>query len=416
MPDAAAGNIMSAWRLSPVRRLGKRRNPGDRSGVWCAAIFRQCQPIEVTMTGPPDKAGTSPAPLRFDPGTLARLGVIGMVMLALCGALAWDAGFLSPHRLTQIALMDALRAVDGLHPGFRRNHAKGVCVTGGFEASGQATVLSKASVFRPGRVPVVGRFALAGGMPFQPDAPAKVRSMALRLMPADGQEWRMGINDIPVFVARTAREFRDLLLATRPDPATGKPDPARVKSFLAGHPEVARALGLVGARPITSGFGDDTYLSLDTFRFVNDAGVVVPVRWAMVPVQPAAPGGAAGGQDYLFDDVIAALRRHPLQWRLMVTVGDPSDPTADPTLPWPAGRRQVDAGTLTLDRAESEDGGPCTGITYDPVILPPGMSLSDDPIPAARSAAYMRSFTLRSGETKPPSAITPAMTGAEGKT
>ncbi|MBB2154979.1 catalase family peroxidase [Gluconacetobacter diazotrophicus] len=366
------------------------------------------------MPGPPDKPGSSRVPLRLTPGTLGRLGVIGAVMLALCGAFAWDAGVLSSRRLTQGGVMAALRAVDGLHPGFRRNHAKGLCVTGWFQASGQAAALSTASLFRPGRVPVVGRFALAGGMPFQPDAPAKVRSMALRLMPPDGQEWRMGINDIPVFVARTAQEFRDLLLATRPDPATGKPDPARIGPFLSAHQAVATALGRVAARPLTSGFGDDTYYSLDTFRFVDAGGASVPVRWAMVPLQPVQPAGAGGGPDYLFDDLAATLRRQPLQWRLVVTVGDPSDPTADPTLPWPSGRRQVDAGLLTLDRAESEDGGPCTGITYDPVVLPPGITLSDDPIPAARSAAYMRSFTLRSGEAKPPSAVTPAMAGAGG--
>ncbi len=51
--------------------------------------------------------------------------------------------------------------------GFRRNHAKGVCVTGWFESNGQAAVLSKAAVFKPGRIPVVGRFALAGACLFR---------------------------------------------------------------------------------------------------------------------------------------------------------------------------------------------------------------------------------------------------------
>jgi catalase len=35
---------------------------------------------------------------------------------------------------------------------------------------------------------VVGRFALAGGMPFQTDAPAKVRSMALRFLLPGGED------------------------------------------------------------------------------------------------------------------------------------------------------------------------------------------------------------------------------------
>src|SRR6202021_2181802 len=116
------------------------------------------------------------------------------------------------------------------HIGFRRNHAKGVCVTGLFESSGQAAALSKAAVFKPGRVPLVGRFALAGGMPFQTDAPATVRSMALRFLPPGGEEWRTGMNNIPVFAVNSAQGFYEQLQASKPDPASGKPNPARMKA------------------------------------------------------------------------------------------------------------------------------------------------------------------------------------------
>ncbi|NVN37769.1 catalase family peroxidase [Komagataeibacter swingsii] len=349
-----------------------------------------------------------------DKAAIKRLGCIAIILALFCGAFAWSAGWLSPHRLTQATMMDALEAVDGRHPGFRRNHAKGICVTGWFEGNNRMAALSTASVFHAGHIPVVGRFALAGGMPFQADAPAKVRSMALRILPPDGQEWRMGLNDIPVFVARTPQEFHDLLLATRPDPATGRPDPARVGPFMSTHPEVARAVALVSGRTITSGFADDTYLSLDAFRLLGMNGVSVPVRWAMVPVTPPRAASSGMGPDYLFEDLIAALHQAPLQWRLVITTGAPPDPTSDPTRAWPASRHGIDAGTLTLDRAESEDNGPCTGITYDPTILPAGITASDDPILPARSAAYMRSFTLRSGERKPASAITPAMVATGG--
>ena len=46
-----------------------------------------------------------------------------------------------------------------------------------------------------------------------------------------------------------------------------------------------------------------------------------------------------------------------MQWRLILTVGQPDDPTDDATIPWPEGREQVDAGTLTLDAVESEATG-----------------------------------------------------------
>jgi catalase len=41
-------------------------------------------------------------------------------------------------------------------------------------------------------------------------------------------------------------------------------------------------------------------------------------------------------------------------------------------------------------------------------VLPWGIAPSDDPLLSARSAAYSQSFTRRAGETKQPSAVTPA--------
>lgn len=342
-------------------------------------------------------------------GALWRLALVAAGPAVLLVGFIVAAGWLSPGRLTPATFMQTFHRIDGAHPGFRRNHAKGLCVTGWFAGSGVAEPYSRAALFAKERSPVVGRFALAGGMPEQADAPGKVRSLALRIMPANGQEWRMGINDIPVFLSRTAADFNAFMLATRPDPATGKPDGARVGAFLAAHPETARALGLLKARTLTSGFGNDTYNSLNTFLFVNAEGRAVPVRWAMVSDQTATPPGPnADDRNYLFDDLIAALDKGPLHWTLRVTLGQPGDPTADSTQRWPDDRKTIDAGRLTLIKAESEDGGPCLGLTYDPTILPEGITVSDDPIPAARSAVYARSFTLRSGESKPPSAITPA--------
>lgn len=358
-----------------------------------------------------DPAGPAGRPLTAA-GRLVRLAAIGAAVAGAALAFAYVGGWLTPSRLTPARMMAAFRQVNGLQPGFRRNHAKGLCVSGWLDSQGQAAGLSKAAVFKPGRVPLVGRFALAGGMPFQADAPATVRSMALRFLPPGGQEWRTGMNNIPVFPVNSAQGFYDQLLASKPDPNTGKPDPAAMQAFLAQHPESARAIAIIKQRVVTSGFADTTFNSLDAFRFVDAAGAAVAVRWAAVPVQPVAAEtpeqAAAGDKNYLFDDLIAQLRRHPLQWRLVVTVGQPGDPTADATLPWPDDRRQVDAGIVTIAAASSEDGGACTDVNYDPLVLPSGIEPSDDPLLSARSAAYARSFTLRAGEkaNKAASAVT----------
>jgi catalase len=354
-------------------------------------------------------------------GVLVRLGAIGAVMLSVAGAFAYAGGWLSPVRLTQDRMMAAFQDANGTHAGFRRNHAKGVCVTGWFESSGQAAALSKAAVFRPGRVPLVGRFALAGGMPFQTDAPVTVRSMALRFLPPGGEEWRTGMNNIPVFAVNSARGFYEQLLASSPDPASGKPDPARMKAFLAAHPETVRALALIMKRQVASGFANSTFNGLNAFRFVDAAGAPTLVRWSTVPVQPVAADSAepsaAGDKNYLFDDLIAQIAQHPQQWRLIVTIGQTGDPTNDATLPWPASRRQIDAGTITIDHASGEDSGRCTAVNYDPLVLPSGIEPSDDPLLSARSAAYARSFMLRAEEEheKPPSAVTAREVQAGGK-
>lgn len=351
---------------------------------------------------------------------LLRSLAIAAALLAAAGAFAYTAGWLTPTRLTQASLMRAFARLDGAHPGFRRNHAKGVCVSGWFESSGGAALLSKAEILQPGRFPVVGRFALAGGEPAEADSPSAVRSLALRIRAADGQEWRTGMNDIPVFIVNTVQGFYEHMLASLPDRATGKPDPRAMQAFLARHPETVRALALIKARPATSGFADSTYNSLDAFRLVDAGGRPTPVRWAAVPVQPPADETSVqaprSDRNYLFDDLIEQIHQHPLEWKLMITVGQAEDPTADATLPWPPERVSIDAGTVTIDEVSSEDGGPCTDVNFDPLVLPAGIEPSDDPLLSARSAAYARSFALRAGESrkKPPSAVTPQEARMQG--
>ncbi len=82
----------------------------------------------------------------------------------------------------------------------------------------------KAQVFRPGHVPIAGRFALAGGQPYAADTPQTVRSLAILFKLPGGEEWRTGMVNIPVFVVNTPEDFHDFLVVTSPDPQTGKVD------------------------------------------------------------------------------------------------------------------------------------------------------------------------------------------------
>jgi catalase len=263
-------------------------------------------------------------------------------------------------------------------------------------------------VFQQGRVPVIGRFALAGGQPFAGDTAHDVRSLALLFKTADGEEWRTGMIDIPVFPVNTPEAFREFLVVTSPDPKTGKVDGAAVGAFVAKHPETAAALKILGGGTPSPGFADSAYFGLNAFRFVNDKGEVTPVRWWIKPDQaptPPAADAVATDKNYLFDAVIAQIHSGPLKWHLIVTVGQPGDPTAEAASMWPADRKQIDVGTVTIDTIESEDTSPTRDINFDPLVLPDGISPSDDPLLNARSAAYSQSFTRREGEKKIPSAV-----------
>jgi catalase len=187
-----------------------------------------------------------------------------------------------------------------------------------------------------------------------------------------------------------------------------------MSTFMVKHPEFAKAMQLVRSQPVSSGFADSSYNSLDALCFINAKGTVLPVRWSMVPVQPFQPLNPVMSQEsdtnQLFDALIADIHSHALQWHLIITVGQPGDPTADATLPWPPDRQRVDVGTLTVDHVESEDTSPARDINFDPLVLPNGMAGSDDPLLSARSAAYAESFTRREGEPKSPSAVSTAET------
>lgn len=345
-------------------------------------------------------------------GTPVRLAGIGVVILTIVGGFLYLGGWFSPHELTPWRFVNGFEKVYGIHSGFRRNHSKGLCVRGFFDSNGQGTRLSKAVVFRTARVPVVGRFSLSGGNPYVGDTPDAIRGLGLLFRLRDGEEWRTAMINRPVFPFDTPQAFYDNLIASQPDPNTHKPDPDKMAAFVASHPEFVRAIKIIQSHEVSSGFDNSTFNGLNVFRFINAAGVSTPVRWSMVAVDAFKPEDTPQSvnpdNNYLFDDFIGRIHSAPVRWRLILTVGQPGDPTDDATIPWPEDREHVDAGTLTLDEVEAEAPGNCRDINFDPLVLPVGIAPSDDPLLGARSAVYSQSFTRRAGEKKEPSAITPS--------
>src|SRR5262245_18620951 len=104
-----------------------------------------------------------------------------------------------------------------------------------------------------------------------------------------------------------------------------------MQAFLARHPETAKALEFIKSQLASSGFGDSTFHSLNAFRFINAAGESTPVRWILTPAQPFETTPSQD-KDFLFEALIATLHRQPLQWQLIVIIGQRGDPTNDATI------------------------------------------------------------------------------------
>ncbi len=329
-----------------------------------------------------------------------RLALVGLLPLLVMLLFLWGGGWLTPERLTSDKLINALQQSGGEHPGFRRNHAKGICASGDFFSSGKASEISRAALFAPGSTPVIGRFAIAGGNPAAPDYAVPVRSLALAFMLPDGEQWRTGMNAMPFFPVRSVEGFYDMQLATRPDPATGKPDPAKVKVFLEKHPEAAPFFAWAKAHVPSSSWASDRFNSLNAFRMIDKTGNAHLVRWSMVPQTPYHPISAEQKQDknFLQRDLLQRLAQAPLKWDLVITIASPQNDGSDASRPWPADRQTINAGTLVLNRAVEQAQGDCNDINYDPLILPDGIAASNDPLLNARSSAYAKSYNLRTRE------------------
>lgn len=341
----------------------------------------------------PDRPTPSPG------SNTGSMVLIAVLVAAAAGAFAYTAGWFSPGRLTPPKLVDTIAPASGPALGFRRNHAKGICFTGTFEANGSGSALSTAQMMASGSYPVTGRFNLATPDPKAQDGAARVRGLSLRIKTPDGQEWRSAMITAPFFPVATVDAFYELQKAS-----ARKDDPNAMKTFAAAHPEIAAFGAWAGSAPFTGSYAEERYNGLNSFVFTSGSGEDRAVRWSFVPA--AAPVAVPAAElkqrdpDFLAKEITERVQKQPQRWTMAVTVANPGDPTADPSKAWPQDRRSVDVGTLVVSTIEPEPDGPCRDINFDPVVLPRGMHVSDDPFPAARSAAYSVSFNRRTAEEK----------------
>lgn len=312
-----------------------------------------------------------------------------------------SSGIAAEPEVTADQVVSAIEAVFGITPGERRNHTKGTCAAGEFVGTREAAAYSRSPLFSGRPLPVVARFSLAGGNPRAPDTARSSRGMALEFMLPDGALQHMTMLNTPMFGAARPETFLAQMIAQRPDPATGKPDPAKLKAFRDSHPDSLPQAGFLAKNNPPVSYANSAYFGIHAFRFVNQENRTRLVRWRFVPQdgeqQLTDAALKTASANFLEPALIERTRLGPLCWDMVLTLGEPGDPETNPTLAWPEGRKEVKAGTLTITSAMPQAGAACEKINFDPLVMGDGIEPTNDPILLFRSPAYAVSFAKRMG-------------------
>src|SRR5262245_16602759 len=191
-------------------------------------------------------------------------------VVAPAGENRMPTGTLSNPVLAQ-KLLDAFDQVQGLHPGFRPAHAKGLMCSGMFVPSPEAAKLTRAPHAGRPSTPVTVRYSNSTGLPTVPDndpARSGPRGIAVRFHLADHVHTDIVAHSTNGFPVRTGEEFLQFLRAAA---AFGAGRPEALGSFLATHPGAKRFAE--APKPVPTSFAREAFFAVTSFRFTNAGGV-----------------------------------------------------------------------------------------------------------------------------------------------
>ena len=291
---------------------------------------------------------------------------------------------------TARTIHDLLRSAPTSSPRHRALHAKGAMAQGVFTPSGALTGRTTAPHLISQASPATVRFSHPSGDPSEPDTVPSGRGMAVKLRPPAGVHDLVGVTS-PAFLVRDGASFIELLAARAPDPETGAPDPARMLAFVEAHPEALPAVEAAMAAKVPSSYATLAYHGLHTFFLVDAAGERQPFRWTLAPV---------GGEVFLDDppddlDLATELVDRcaaGASFDLVLQLGEPVDPTDDPTAVWPE-RPTLVAGRLDLTGVVDET----SPVIFDPTNVVDGIALPErDEVLQLRRSTYGLSYATRS--------------------
>lgn len=314
--------------------------------------------------------------------------------------------------------------------GTRPIHTIGIGVKGHFIAAKLAREYCTAAHFQGEQVDVTVRFSNGSGSPVQHDGWSDVRGMAVRFHLASGMATDLISMTLREFFSPTVADFLAFTKASNMQPVTRQspwkkigdmlhlkpplPDPMPGQTMSNAPGALAYAnrsrpaqlavfdAGSIGA-PVS--YLRATYSAVHTFVVVAPDGTRRQVRFQWQPVMGTETTDPNPDDkpcdDYLQGRLRQSLGYWPVQFLLLMTIGETGDAFDDPTTPWLPKRVRVVLGTLTLAEVANDQDADCEKISFNPCRLTPGLELSDDPILAARKDSYEVSRIQRGGTACP---------------
>jgi len=319
-----------------------------------------------------------------------QLTVTAMALLCSAG---WAQ---TPHADEVISTMEQL---NGVTPGSRRNHIRGLCASGSFVGSKAVQAYTRSALFNGKSIPLMARFSLAGGNPNAPDTAKSPRGFAVEFKLPNNQVQHFTMLNVPIFSAASPQTFLDAMVANLPDPQTGKPDPQKIQGFKDSHPDAKPLADFMAKNNPPVSYANSNFFSVHTFKFINQKKQTTLVRWRFEPVAGVQrltdDELKSSPARFLDDDLMNKVKQGPVRWRMVLTLGEPGDEQTNPTVYWPAERKEIEAGVLTIDTATPQTGAPCEGVNFDPLTMADGIAATNDPVLLFRSPAYATSYAKR---------------------
>jgi catalase len=293
-------------------------------------------------------------------------------------------------------ILDALDAEFGLHPGFRPVHAKGLMCSGTFTPAADAAKLTRAPHASRASTPVTVRYSDFTGLPniADSDPNSSPRGMAIRFHLGEHDHTDIVAHSFDGFPVRTGEEFLEL---TRAATAAGAGRPEALYSFVASHPSTKRFVE--APKPIPTSFAREAFFAVTSFKFTGADGMSRHGRFRMRPDAGteylSSEEATAKPASFLFDEMTPRLARGPVKLGVFVQMAEPGDDVTDASVTWPASRREIPFGTITLTTRVDDQVPDRWRIIFDPLPRVDGIDSSGDPLTQMRADIYLLSGRRR---------------------